>query len=228
MRQKYNNEINHVVKYLKSENIFEDFCVLAQGAPASAATFCNRRNTDEVACNSNPSTCQWSHNGVPPGRDAPVLRGATDAPAPTGGGATDAPAAAGGGATDAPAAAGGGATDAPAAAGGGATDAPAPAPAAAGGVADTQLNMQIEDKRQRLLRQQQEIGQKQKIVLTRNRMLNLSQDSNRYNQKLIYTFISIIFGLFIIMLVLYVHNNKNYIKKNISNSISNNSGSNNS
>jgi chromosome segregation ATPase len=75
------------------------------------------------------------------------------------------------------------------------------------------LNSNIDNKRQRLIRQESEIGQKRKIILTRNRMLNISEANNRYNQKLIYTFVSIIFGLFILMLVLYVYNNKKYIKK---------------
>ena len=58
-------------------------------------------------------------------------------------------------------------------------------------------------------------------------MLNISDANNRYNQKLIYTFVSIIFGLFIIVLVLYTYNNKNYIQKtNILNSVANNSGNN--
>ena len=75
------------------------------------------------------------------------------------------------------------------------------------------LNGVIDNKRQRLIRQEAEIAQKRKIILTRNRMLNISEANNRYNQKLIYTFVSIIFGLFIIALVLYVYNNKKFIKK---------------
>ena len=89
------------------------------------------------------------------------------------------------------------------------------------------INNQINEKRQRLMRQEAEIMQKKKIILTRNRMLNISDANNRYNQKLIYTFVSIIFGLFIIVLVLYTYNNKNYIQKtNILNSVANNSGNN--
>ena len=84
------------------------------------------------------------------------------------------------------------------------------------------LNSRLNDKRQRLMRQEAEIAQKKKIILTRNRMLNISEANNRYNQKLIYTFVSIVFGLFIIMLVLYTYNNKNYIKKNkLVNAVSN-------
>ena len=84
------------------------------------------------------------------------------------------------------------------------------------------MNGLIDEKRQRLIRQEAEIAQKKKIILTRNRMLNISEANNRYNQKLIYTFVSIVFGLFIIMLVLYTYNNKNYMKKSkAANSIGN-------
>jgi hypothetical protein len=87
------------------------------------------------------------------------------------------------------------------------------------------MNSIINDKRQRLIRQEAEIAQKKKIILTRNRMLNISEANNRYNQKLIYTFVSIVFGLFIIMLVLYTYNNKNYSKKSkVANSVGNAKG----
>lgn len=91
----------------------------------------------------------------------------------------------------------------------------------------TAINSVIDDKRQRLIRQEAEIVQKKKIILTRNRMLNISEANNRYNQKLIYTFVSIVFGLFIIMLVLYTYNNKNYSKKSkVANSVGNGNGNN--
>ena len=70
------------------------------------------------------------------------------------------------------------------------------------------LNSTIDDKRQRLIRQEEEIAEKQKIILTRNRMLNIAQANNSYNNKMIYVLISIIFGFFIIMLLMYVHKNK--------------------
>ena len=89
----------------------------------------------------------------------------------------------------------------------------------------TTIHGVIDDKRQRLIRQEAEIAQKKKIILTRNRMLNISEANNRYNQKLIYTFVSIVFGLFIIMLVLYTYNNKNYSKKSkVANSVGNSNG----
>ena len=89
------------------------------------------------------------------------------------------------------------------------------------------INSIIDDKRQRLIRQEAEIAQKKKIILTRNRMLNISEANNRYNQKLIYTFVSIVFGLFIIMLVLYTYNNKNYSKKSKTANLVGNSNGNN-
>ena len=73
------------------------------------------------------------------------------------------------------------------------------------------LNSTIDDKRQRLIRQEEEIAEKQKIILTRNRMLNIAQANNSYNNKMIYVLISIIFGFFIIMLLMYVNKNKNKI-----------------
>ena len=92
----------------------------------------------------------------------------------------------------------------------------------------TTINGVIDDKRQRLIRQEAEIAQKKKIILTRNRMLNISEANNRYNQKLIYTFVSIVFGLFIIMLVLYTYNNKNYsTKSKVANSVGNSNGNSN-
>ena len=41
------------------------------------------------------------------------------------------------------------------------------------------LNSSIDEKRQRLMRQEAEIAQKKKIILTRNRMLNISEANNR-------------------------------------------------
>ena len=61
----------------------------------------------------------------------------------------------------------------------------------------TNLNSKIDEKRQRLMRQEEEIAEKQKIILTRNRMLNLSQANNSYNNKIIYVLVSLIFAFFI-------------------------------
>jgi len=71
----------------------------------------------------------------------------------------------------------------------------------------TNLNSTIDDKRQRLVRQEEEISEKKKIILTRNRMLNIAQANNSYNNKMIYVLVSIIFGFFIVMLMMYVRKN---------------------
>jgi len=73
------------------------------------------------------------------------------------------------------------------------------------------LNSTIDDKRQRLIRQEESISEKKKIILTRNRMLNIAQANNSYNNKMIYVLISIIFGFFIVMLLMYVNKNKNKV-----------------
>jgi hypothetical protein len=49
-----------------------------------------------------------------------------------------------------------------------------------------------------------EIEDKEKLLLTRARMLQISQDRNAYKKKIIYTFIAAIFGIFILTLVIYV------------------------
>ena len=83
----------------------------------------------------------------------------------------------------------------------------------------TNLNSKIDEKRQRLMRQEEEIAEKQKIILTRNRMLNLSQANNSYNNKIIYVLVSLIFAFFIIMLLMYVNKNKKFNPKGAANSI---------
>ena len=69
------------------------------------------------------------------------------------------------------------------------------------------------------MRQEEEIAEKQKIILTRNRMLNLSQANNSYNNKIIYVLVSLIFAFFIIMLLMYVNKNKKFNPKGAANSI---------
>ena len=62
--------------------------------------------------------------------------------------------------------------------------------------------------------------------MTRNRMLNVIEERNIYNKKIIYTIVSVIFGLFILMLLAYVYNNKNYNSKKVTSSNSSISNSN--
>ena len=52
--------------------------------------------------------------------------------------------------------------------------------------------------------QLKEIEDKEKLLLTRSRMLQISQDRNSYKKKIIYSLIALIFGIFILTLVMYV------------------------
>ena len=70
---------------------------------------------------------------------------------------------------------------------------------------------QLNDKNAKLIQKQQiqmdqlkEIQDKEKLLLTRSRMLQISQDRNAYKKKIIYTLIALIFAIFIITLVVYV------------------------
>jgi len=65
-------------------------------------------------------------------------------------------------------------------------------------------NQELLEKQQIQLNQLKEIEDKEKLLLTRARMLQISQDRNAYKKKLIYTFIAVIFGIFILTLVIYV------------------------
>jgi hypothetical protein len=66
------------------------------------------------------------------------------------------------------------------------------------------------------LNQIKEIDDKEKLLLTRSRMLQIAQDRNSYKKKIIYTLIALIFALFIITLVVYVY----FVKKNKRNLVS--------
>ena len=65
-------------------------------------------------------------------------------------------------------------------------------------------NQELLQKQKIQLNQLKEIEDKEKLLLTRARMLQISQDRNAYKKKIIYTFIAVIFGIFILTLVLYV------------------------
>jgi t-SNARE complex subunit (syntaxin) len=52
--------------------------------------------------------------------------------------------------------------------------------------------------------QLREIEQKEKLLLTRSRMLQIAQDRNAYKKKIIYTLIAVIFMILILTIVLYV------------------------
>jgi len=83
---------------------------------------------------------------------------------------------------------------------------------------DQNINLQnmsiqdLESKNQELSKKQEiqqnqlkEIEDKEKLLLTRSRMLQISQDRNSYKKKIIYTLIAAIFLIFILTIVLYVY-----------------------
>ena len=67
-----------------------------------------------------------------------------------------------------------------------------------------QKNNVILNKQEIQLNQLKEIEDKEKLLLTRSRMLQIAQDRNSYKKKIIYTLLAIIFGLFILILFIYV------------------------
>jgi len=72
-----------------------------------------------------------------------------------------------------------------------------------------QQNEQLNNKRLRNQIQLNAINEKQNLINTRARMLQIAQENNVYKQKIIYTLISFIFAVFIAILVMYVFYNKN-------------------
>lgn len=65
-------------------------------------------------------------------------------------------------------------------------------------------NQELNEKKQIQLDQLREIEEKEKLLLTRSRMLQISQDRNAYKKKIIYSLIAVIFAIFIFTLVMYV------------------------
>jgi len=65
-------------------------------------------------------------------------------------------------------------------------------------------NDELLRKQQIQINQLKEIEDKEKLLLTRSRMLQISQDRNSYKKKIIYSLIAVIFLIFIVTLVLYV------------------------
>jgi len=68
----------------------------------------------------------------------------------------------------------------------------------------TNINNELENRKNLQMNQIREIEEKEKLLLTRARMLQISQDRNSYKKKIIYTLIAVIFGIFILTLVIYV------------------------
>ena len=65
-------------------------------------------------------------------------------------------------------------------------------------------NDELYKKQQIQLNQLKEIEDKEKLLLTRSRMLQISQDRHAYKKKIIYSLIALIFAIFIFTLVMYV------------------------
>ena len=61
----------------------------------------------------------------------------------------------------------------------------------------------LREKMQRNIEQEREIDYKRKLILTRDRMLQLSQEKNVYKTKIVYTLISFIIFLTLIIMVAY-------------------------
>lgn len=70
-------------------------------------------------------------------------------------------------------------------------------------------NQDLVHKKQIQLNQMKEIEDKEKLLLTRSRMLQISQDRNSYKKKIIYSLIAAIFIIFIFTLAMYVF----YVRK---------------
>lgn len=65
-------------------------------------------------------------------------------------------------------------------------------------------NDELEKKYLIQINQYKEIEDKEKLLLTRSRMLQISQDRNAYKKKIIYSLLTVVFAIFIVALVLYV------------------------
>ena len=68
-----------------------------------------------------------------------------------------------------------------------------------------QKNQELMQKQQLKIDQLKEIQDKEKLLLTRSRMLQISQDRNAYKKKIIYSLIALVFIIFILTLVMYVY-----------------------
>ena len=67
---------------------------------------------------------------------------------------------------------------------------------------------EITEKIQRTKLQEREIEDKKKLIETRNRMLQISQEKNIYKKKIIYTLISIIIAISLIIITGYTFFNR--------------------
>jgi len=65
-------------------------------------------------------------------------------------------------------------------------------------------NVELLNKELRQQQQLRELEDKEKLILTRSRMLQIAQDRNAYKQKIIYSFIALILLIFICTILIYV------------------------
>ena len=70
------------------------------------------------------------------------------------------------------------------------------------------LEQELEEKELRSFMQQSEIENKSKLIDTRDRMFQLSQEKNVYKKKIIYTLLSLIIMTVILMMVSYTYFNR--------------------
>ena len=65
-------------------------------------------------------------------------------------------------------------------------------------------NQELNEKRLRQIEQMKEIEEKEKLILTRSRMLQIAQERNSYKKKIIYSLIAAILAIFIFTILMYV------------------------
>ena len=56
-----------------------------------------------------------------------------------------------------------------------------------------------------LMKQQEELQYKKNLLLTRDRMLELSQEKNVYKQKVIFTLLATIFAIILLMVIVFLY-----------------------
>jgi uncharacterized membrane protein len=66
----------------------------------------------------------------------------------------------------------------------------------------------LKSKENRILQQTLELEDKNRIVLTRSRMLEIAQERNIFARKMFYTLIALIIFIIVITLVIYTYKSK--------------------
>ncbi len=74
----------------------------------------------------------------------------------------------------------------------------------------------LKNKESRILQQTLDLEDKNRIVLTRSRMLEIAQERNIFTRKMFYTLMAVIILIIVITLVIYTYKSKGTnIKTNI-------------